>query len=217
MSDLLTMTTLIKIIIAILGLTGIYYLYLYLFGSSKGAASIITGKQDATTYTMTAIPKGNLPPIYMGGEFAVSTWFNVNNWGFAKGRNASILRIGNPTSFDTLRIYLGGSTAQLMIRMDTHQTETSVDYLSNADTTQVNDASVVFSQNKTMMGTVPSTPSSNACDIVHIDLQRWIHLVVCVNGMTCDVYINGKLVRSCLLDNYYNVDPNYQLSILSLE
>jgi len=207
-------TIAINIFIAILGLIVIYYLYKYLFSSSKTSVNLITGKQDATSYSPASILTGNLPPLYMGGEFAISTWFNVNNWGFAKGRNASILRIGNPATYDTLRIYLGGGAAQLMIRLDTHQTATSVDYLSNADTTQINDASIVFSQNKTLMGTTPIASSSNACDVVHIDLQRWINLVVSVNGMTCDVYIDGKLVRSCLLDNYYNVDPRYQLSIL---
>jgi len=207
----------VNIFIAILGLIVIYYLYTYLFSSSKTSINLIASKQDATSYRPAAIMTGNLPPLYMGGEFAVSTWINVNNWGFAKGRNASILRIGNPATYDTLRIYLGGAAAQLMIRLDTHQTETSLDYLSNADPTKVNDASVVFSQNKTLMGTTPLSPSSNACDVVHIDLQRWIHLAVSVNGMTCDVYINGKLVRSCLLDNYYNVDPKYQLSLLDNE
>jgi hypothetical protein len=207
-------SSIIKTVVAILGLVGIYYLYKYLTEATKTSAIIISGKQDATTLSIPSVRTGNLPPLYMGGEFAVSTWINVNNWGFAKGRNVPIIRIGNPDTFDTLRIYLGGPAAQLMIRFDTHQGDSKEHYLSNKDATNMNDASVVFSQNASILMGPASPPSTNACDIVHIDLQRWINLVVSVNGMTSDVYINGKLVRSCLLDNYYQVPPNYELSVL---
>jgi hypothetical protein len=33
-------------------------------------------------------------------------------------------------------------------------------------------------------------------------MQRWIHIVVCVNGKSCDVYLDGKLARSCPLKEY---------------
>jgi hypothetical protein len=208
-------STIIKVVMGILGLVGIYYLYRYLTESKKTSAIIISGKQDARTLTIDSIATVNLPPLYMGGEFAISTWINVNDWNHAKGRNAPIIRIGNSESFDTLRIYLGGSTAQLMIRFDTHQTESGEHYLSNNKPTNlVSDASVVFSPNASILSGPPSPASTNACDVVHIDLQRWINLVVSVNGMTSDVYINGKLVRSCLLDNYYQVPSNYKLSVL---
>ena len=46
-------------------------------------------------------------------------------------------------------------------------------------------------------------------------MQRWLHLVVSVNGMACDVYMDGKLVRSCPLPNYFNIDgTDYTAKIL---
>ena len=51
------------------------------------------------------------------------------------------------------------------------------------------------------------------CDIPSIDLQRWVNIVVAINGKTCDVYLDGKLVRSCVLDNYFNVDSAYALTV----
>jgi len=55
---------------------------------------------------------------------------------------------------------------------------------------------------------------SGSCDILEIDMQRWIHLVVSVNGMACDVYMDGKLIRSCPLPNYFNIDTAYSAKIL---
>jgi hypothetical protein len=38
-----------------------------------------------------------------------------------------------------------------------------------------------------------------ACDVMEIDMQRWIHVTVTINGRIMDVYLDGKLARSCIL------------------
>ena len=38
------------------------------------------------------------------------------------------------------------------------------------------------------------------CEVKNIPIQKWIHLVVSIHGRTIDIYMNGKLVRSCLAD-----------------
>jgi len=44
------------------------------------------------------------------------------------------------------------------------------------------------------------------CDLPNIDLQKWVCVAVAVNGRTVDVYIDGKLARSCVLPALYKVD-----------
>lgn len=39
------------------------------------------------------------------------------------------------------------------------------------------------------------------CDINNIPIQRWIHIVIQLHNKTLDVYINGKLRRSCVYEN----------------
>ena len=41
--------------------------------------------------------------------------------------------------------------------------------------------------------------STFACDINGIPLQKWVHVVITQWGRNLDVYINGKLKRSCIL------------------
>jgi ribonucleotide reductase alpha subunit len=48
----------------------------------------------------------------------------------------------------------------------------------------------------------PNTP----CDIATVDMQRWIQITLSLNNKTCDVYIDGKLSRSCILPSFYKVD-----------
>ena len=45
------------------------------------------------------------------------------------------------------------------------------------------------------------------CDLPEIDLQRWTMVTVVLSGRTIDVYIDGKLRRSCVTPSYYKVDP----------
>jgi len=206
-------TMIIQIIIVILGLVGLYYLYQYLFSSTTASVALITGKKDATTYgTGLVVPGASIPPIYLGGTFSVSTWININNFGFHSGINKSILRIGGD-NYDTLRIYLGPTASQLMVRFDTHQgaSDTANKLAKNDGTFSTNSTNFV----PQTIATMPmSSGGSNACDVLQIDLQRWVHIVVAVNGTMCDLYIDGKLARSCVLNNYFNVDTGYKAHIL---
>ena len=45
------------------------------------------------------------------------------------------------------------------------------------------------------------------CDIPNIDMQRWVNITVVLSGRMIDVYIDGKLSRSCVTASYYKVDP----------
>lgn len=45
------------------------------------------------------------------------------------------------------------------------------------------------------------------CDLPEIDLQRWTMVTVVLSGRTIDVYMDGKLSRSCMTPSYYKVDP----------
>ena len=37
------------------------------------------------------------------------------------------------------------------------------------------------------------------CDLVNIPVQRWMHVAVVMINKTIDIYLNGKLTRSCVL------------------
>lgn len=50
-----------------------------------------------------------------------------------------------------------------------------------------------------------------SCDIPNIPLMTWVHICYVLNNRTVDVYINGKLERSCALRNIpvLSADPVY--------
>jgi hypothetical protein len=44
------------------------------------------------------------------------------------------------------------------------------------------------------------------CDLSTIDFQRWVQITVSLSGRSIDVYMDGKLARSCILPSYFKVD-----------
>jgi hypothetical protein len=45
------------------------------------------------------------------------------------------------------------------------------------------------------------------CDLPDIDMQRWMMVSIVLSGRTIDVYLNGKLKRSCVAPSHFKVDP----------
>ncbi len=198
-------STIIIVIMLLLGLVGLYYLYQYLFGAPASSFVILSDERSAkmNPSAPTVVASSSLPPLYSGGEFSVSAWIYVNDWTYRNGYNKAILSIGGQT-LDTLRLYLGAQKPSLKIRVNTKQGSTGTS-LANA-----NSKGGLFTTLQTDSGMLDSTAN---CDIPNVDFQRWVNIVVAINGTTCDVYLDGKLARSCVLDNYFYVDSAYALSL----
>jgi hypothetical protein len=46
------------------------------------------------------------------------------------------------------------------------------------------------------------------CAVANIPIQKWVNLLVSVYGRSMDIYIDGKLVRTCVLPGVANIDSN---------
>lgn len=218
---------LIPVLIFFAGLIVLYYLYQYLFGVRTNTAyPLLTAVQpanvDATAGAIT-VTADKLPTIYEGGEFTFSTWIYINNWSYRQGYNKSILRLGG-SSMDTLRIYLGGTKPRLHVRLHTKQAGATPGSATGTigSTTGTAGASgtagaagaadsLDVPATLAMTYTTPQmdsslTDSASGCDAAEIELQRWVNVVVAVNGKTVDLYLDGGLKRSCVLPYPFKVN-----------
>jgi hypothetical protein len=53
----------------------------------------------------------------------------------------------------------------------------------------------------------------NTCTVNNIPIQRWVNLIVSVYGRTLDIYVDGKLVKTCLLPGVANVNNSASVYI----
>ena len=194
------LTGFINLLVVVIALVIVYYSFGFFYGTStSNGVTVMSGKisanQGMKKYT-------NQAQIYEGGEYSVNFWVYVSGWNYKQGTRKHVLEVGG-TNFATLLVALGSTKNSLSVRVDTK--DASGSSVSGIGLTNA-DKELFFRplQSDTALTIQPM------CDIDEIDLQRWIQVTVCINGRTCDVYIDGKLARSCVLPSFYRVDPTGQ-------
>ena len=140
-----------------------------------------------------------VPPIYQGGQYSVSTWIYITNWGVNAGYNKPFLVLdGGGSTFNTMVMYLGQNVNKLGVRVSTDTVKITPTTMS-----QIRPAS------GNGYGVSPYTDMAGdfkMCDIEMVDMQRWVCITAVLDGRTLDLYIDGKLSRSCVLSGMFNVD-----------
>jgi hypothetical protein len=46
------------------------------------------------------------------------------------------------------------------------------------------------------------------CAVANVPIQKWVNLLVSVYSRSMDIYLDGKLVRTCLLPGVAKIDAN---------
>jgi hypothetical protein len=62
---------------------------------------------------------------------------------------------------------------------------------------------VTFKNNTNTIQIFPTSGTSNEqldCEIAEFPLQKWVNLIISFNGSAMDVYVDGKLVKSCVVN-----------------
>jgi hypothetical protein len=151
---------------------------------SKNSPIIVNDVIDAYI----ARPAFALPQVTQGMNQTFSTWIYVKDWNYKFGQYKNILWKGNPPNTSTL---VGNPTIS-----NIHCPSIWLYPLTNS-------LKVVTSTS------VPEQVES--CDIQNIPLMTWVHIVYVLNNRTVDLYVNGKLERSCALRGIPTIsnDPVY--------
>lgn len=220
-------TILVTAVVVIGGLVALYFLYSFLYTTGATQGTMLIKRDVVANRAPTGMPPA--PPIYEGGEYTINLWLYINSYNINRNRRKHVLEIGG-TNFSTLLIALGAFKNTLIIR--THSREPDAAYTGtdtnsstpsctsgsgttyqtpSADLASRTDGSLTkrdveslfrpLAMDDTMLDTAP------ICDMPEIDMQRWTLVSVVLSGRTIDVYVDGKLARSCVTRSYYKVDP----------
>ena len=217
---------LINVIFVIISLFIIYYLYRFVYTSSGSSAVVLyKGTRPATT------PLDNLPvapKIYEGGGYSVNTWVYITGVDKTSHNRKHILELKGQY-FSTLVIALGAFKNSLVVRTSTGD---AVEGFAAGSGSGSGPTAISTPNSEISTGSLTPTylntffkpmttddsllTSPVQCDIPEIDLQRWVMLTVVLTGRTTDVYIDGKLRRSCINKSYFKVDPTGVTPVMTL-
>lgn len=198
------------IIVVILGAVALYYLYKYVYGvEGLSSESVITTAIAGNTKTKPALYP--IPPIYEGGEYSITFWTYITGFKDQTGLNKHILEIRG-VDYSTLVVGLGAHRNKLMVRVNTAGGSS----LSGRTSLSTNEVKDLFRTTQVASGLLEQ--GLELCDLPEIDLQRWVCISIVLNGRTCDLYMDGKLARSCVLPGPFKVDPKgYQMKLLDFD
>ena len=102
-------------------------------------------------------------------NYAYSVWFYIEDWSYRYGEPKIVLGRLDKDLNPSPSIVLGAIENNLKI-------ETTV-YPSAQST----------------------TASTHTCNVDNVPVQKWVNAIVSLYGRTMDIYIDGKLVRTCVL------------------
>ena len=132
---------------------------------------------------MTTIASSSLAKSSSGNNssnFAYSVWFYVNDWNYRYGEPKVIFgRMGDSSGTDKQpcpSVTMGPISNNLDIALSIYP---GVDSVSNT--------------------TGEGNSAIHHCSVANVPIQKWVNLLISVYGRTLDVYLDGKLVKTCVL------------------
>ncbi len=200
-------SSILNIIYLIAILVVVYYIVMYYMGGGGETKDTVllknklaTSVAKGTTYTVSNAGRA-------GAEYTVSVWIYINDY---KGTNASNKITGILNLLDNKEGYATASGMQSLLFVGLHPTQPkmiiragSTKEFASADPlvkyTTSGSTSTWGGDSATLSET--GAGGLTACDVMDVDMQRWINVAVAINGRILDVYMDGKLARSCILDN----------------
>ena len=198
----------------------IYVVYKYLYPEddptyTRFLKSDADARQPVTVY-------GKVPKIFTGGDFTLSMWVYIDDWNYRVSTSKFLFALSSDpvSSASPLVGVLTPLQNGLQIRANVVKPSGSSGSAGGAasasasgspDITKETVLQTVLAQQSSMQ-IFSSTVADLPCDIKEIPLQKWVNITIVSSGRILDVYMDGKLTRSCVLDNVLLV-PNSKLKL----
>ena len=192
----------LSIVITIVIIVLILMLLRYIFSDPNTLQNMQDGKTASTIQASSLATNGSSVP---SSNFAYSIWFYINNWNYRYGESKVI--------FGRMGASSGNGTG-------------SVSGISGLDPCPAVVLGAVENNLNISLGCYPGADQQptteggstvvHTCSVTNVPIQRWVNLIVSVYGRSMDVYIDGKLVRTCLLPGVASVNNSANIYVTPL-
>jgi len=170
----------------------------YIFVDPYTLQDIKSAKDASTIAASYLATNGDTP----SSNFAYSVWFYINDWNYRYGEPKVIFGRMSNASKDGSGSIEGVSGVGPCPAVVLGPVENNVAV-----------SLACFPGSQTPSGDSASNAIIHTCMVSNVPIQKWVNLVVSVYGRSMDLYIDGKLVRTCLLPGTANVNNNADLHV----
>jgi hypothetical protein len=175
----------------------LYYLFRYLFKDVSALQNNMVNGQ-----TTTLIKGSTLSTNQNSNNFAYSIWFYVNDFNYRYGEPKVIFgRMGSRSSTENGSVPgLAGLDPCPAVVLGSVENNLDISLGCFPGINQL-----------------PTTPGGktivHTCSVANVPIQKWVNLTISVYGRSLDVYIDGKLVKTCLLPGVANISNSSDVYI----
>ena len=191
----------------------LYVVIKYLVSDVNTLTSNIQSGTQMQTITADKLPVSGSGP--QASNFTYSMWFYVQDWNYKYGELKVLYgRMGSGSGTSDLSS-TGASACLTSSSPASSSSSTDISIFGSnpcplvtlgALTNELKVHMSVFSPNS--KATVPFS-----CQVANVPIQKWVNLIVSVYGRSLDIYIDGKLVKTCVLPGLVNVNSNANVYI----
>lgn len=154
-----------------------YIVVSYVMGGSKVITSLTSAK-TMQTVAPSSLDGASANP---SPNFTYSIWFYLDDWNYRIGHNKPILVRSNKGLSGAVNGENGDSgicCPKIVFQKNTNAIDIIIDCAPASGSTGI---------------------QSDKCTVSNIPIQKWVNLLVSVYGITEDVYLDGKLVKTHIL------------------
>ena len=184
----------LSIVIMILIIVLLVIIWKYVLSDPFTLQGMQNGQTASTIAASSLATNGSNVP---SSNFAYSIWFYINDWNYRYGESKVVFgRMGSKSSTSTGAISgVSGMDPCPAVILGAIENNVAVTLSCYPGSNQE-----------------PTTPGGttvlHTCSVTNIPIQKWVNLTLSVYGRSMDLYIDGKLVRTCLLPGVANVNNN---------
>lgn len=125
------------------------------------------------------IISANKLPAGASSDYTYSIWFYINDWNYRFGESKVMFGRVDQNNDPSPSVTLAPSKNDVNVTLAV--------YPSNTDQT--------------------SGQTLYTCSIQDVPLQRWTNLIISLNNRALDLYLDGKLVKTCLMPGVPKMNP----------
>jgi hypothetical protein len=177
------MNEILQMILVVLSIVVIIFIVLRFTASNSTVLSECNSGKKSTKIS----PK-KLHGNSNSNNYAYSIWFYVADWSYRLGDTKTLFSRGTSST--------KSSQVNPLVVFDSYQNNITISVTTYNDPLPGGGGAVM-----------PST-SNNECKIQNFPIQKWVNLIVSLNSRTMDIYLDGKLVRTCILPGTAKISPS---------
>ena len=158
--------------------------YSSLFAGSGSTGTLVSSMLDAT---VSSVVKSTSAPLSSGssGAYGMQWWMFIKDWNYGYGKDKQVLIRADPTNSQILNP-----------SVSLHPTDNS---LRVSVSIFPDDSGSSSKTQPAPAGHSGSTDDVFICEVPNLPLQDWFSISMTVFERNLDIYIDGKLVKSCFL------------------